>query len=366
MKSNKIIIGGGGLSGLTLAILLSRKGYNIELITKDEYPIKRVCGEYISQESNNLLKYLGIDIDSDYFPKIKTLEITNTEGKVYKSLLKLGGIGISRDYLDKKLVDIAQELGVKIQFSTRIINEEYKDGKYHIKTNQNLNFEAQLYINCLGKLSGKITHQKSDKNAWVGVKYHLKNTIEKDKICLHNFKNGYAGISAVEGDWVCFCYLVKTSELKKYGSIEKLEEQNMKKNPAIKQILEQSEIIGKRVVISNFSFEKKSPYSNSIIYSGDSAGLIAPLCGNGMSMAFHSAYKLSKIIEEKENVNEIGLEFKKEWEKTFRKRLIIGRTLQNLFGNKFITNLSLAGINLIPSLLTKLTELTHGQDFFEK
>lgn len=365
MKANKIVIGGGGLSGLTLAILLSRKGYKIDLITKDEYPVKRVCGEYISMESASLLQHLGIDTESDFFPKINKLEISNTNGKLYKSELKLGGIGISRDYLDKKLVDIAQGLGVNIHFGNKIIQEENKNGLFYIKTQQNKEFQTALYINCLGKLSGKSISGNNEKNLWVGIKYHLKYELDKETISLHNFKNGYAGISAVEKDLVCFCYLVKTEELKKHGNIEKLEENILKRNPRIKNILENAEFIGKRAVISNFSFDKKTPFKNGLIYAGDSAGLIAPLCGNGMSMAFHSAYLLAEKIIKQESYQEIGNEYKLDWEKSFRKRLMIGRSLQGLFGNKKLTDLSLGLISSIPGLFEKLIELTHGKDFFK-
>lgn len=365
MKANKVVIGGGGLSGLTLAILLSRKGYEIDLITKDEYPVKRVCGEYISWESAGLLRYLGVDIDSDFFPKINRLEISNTKGKIYTSQLKLGGIGISRDYLDKKLVDIAEGLGVKIHFENRIIQVENNNGLFYIKTQYNKEFHTKLYINCLGKLSGKTLRNNYEKNSWIGIKYHLKYDLDNKTISLHNFKNGYAGISAVEGNLVCFCYLVKTEELKKHGSIEMLEEKNLKNNPRIKNILENSEVYGKRAVISNFTFEKKSPFIDGLIYAGDSAGLIAPLCGNGMSMAFHSAYLLAEKIIKQESYQEIGYEYKLDWEKSFRKRLMIGRSLQGLFGNKKLTDLSLGLISSIPGLFEKLIELTHGKDFFK-
>jgi 2-polyprenyl-6-methoxyphenol hydroxylase-like FAD-dependent oxidoreductase len=44
----------------------------------------------------------------------------------------------------------------------------------------------------------------------------------------------------------------------------------------------------KPLTISQVSFEEKC-IENHIIMIGDTAGLIHPLCGNGMAMAIHSA-----------------------------------------------------------------------------
>ena len=42
------------------------------------------------------------------------------------------------------------------------------------------------------------------------------------------------------------------------------------------------------VTISQISFEKEQVY-NHLLLTGDAAGMIAPLCGNGMSMALHGS-----------------------------------------------------------------------------
>ena len=51
MKTNPdVVIIGGGLAGLTGAIHLSKKGLQVTLIEKSDYPRHKVCGEYISNE----------------------------------------------------------------------------------------------------------------------------------------------------------------------------------------------------------------------------------------------------------------------------------------------------------------------------
>src|SRR6187397_2364427 len=42
------------------------------------------------------------------------------------------------------------------------------------------------------------------------------------------------------------------------------------------------------LAISQISFDKKEQVENHVLMIGDSAGMITPSCGNGMSMALHA------------------------------------------------------------------------------
>ncbi len=57
-------------------------------------------------------------------------------------------------------------------------------------------------------------------------------------------------------------------------------------------------IFKKPLTISQISFQKKNPVENHIFMVGDSAGLIHPLCGNGMAMAIKSAQIFSELFLE--------------------------------------------------------------------
>ena len=64
-----IAIVGGGLAGLSLSILLARKGFRICLFEKESYPFHKVCGEYISMESWDFLVGLGFGLKIGAFRK---------------------------------------------------------------------------------------------------------------------------------------------------------------------------------------------------------------------------------------------------------------------------------------------------------
>lgn len=61
-KIYDIAITGGGLAGLSLAILQAKAGNSVVLFEKNSYPFHRVCGEYISLESWDFLESLGLPL----------------------------------------------------------------------------------------------------------------------------------------------------------------------------------------------------------------------------------------------------------------------------------------------------------------
>src|SRR6478609_7210139 len=103
-----VIVAGGGLAGLSAAILLGRQGYRTLLIEKNFYPVQRVCGEYISEESRDFLLRLGCEFPEPDYPKIRSLQVSAPDGSYLLAPLTPGGFGVSRYGLDARLAGLAR------------------------------------------------------------------------------------------------------------------------------------------------------------------------------------------------------------------------------------------------------------------
>jgi 2-polyprenyl-6-methoxyphenol hydroxylase-like FAD-dependent oxidoreductase len=55
-----LVVCGGGLAGLSAALMAGRMGFSVALVEKKTYPFHKVCGEYLSLESRSLIGHLGI------------------------------------------------------------------------------------------------------------------------------------------------------------------------------------------------------------------------------------------------------------------------------------------------------------------
>src|SRR5207244_4051444 len=111
---------GGGLAGLCLAIQCIEQNLTVVLFEKDDYPLHKVCGEYISLESWNFLKRMGVRLDDLELPIIKKLLLSDSRGNTYSFNLPLGGFGISRYLLDHTLYKLAVSKGVKVHTKLKV------------------------------------------------------------------------------------------------------------------------------------------------------------------------------------------------------------------------------------------------------
>ena len=139
------------------------------------------------------------------------------------------------------------------------------------------------------------------------------------------------------------------------------------KNDFLRKIFKETKpVFDKPLTISQISFEKKKPVENHVIMCGDSAGMIHPLCGNGMAMAIISAQIASKrIIEflngEIKSREILEKHYIRDWNRKFRIRLKTGRLIAWLLRNQLISQFMYLSLKLIPSLLPKIIRLTHGK-----
>jgi flavin-dependent dehydrogenase len=206
-------------------------------------------------------------------------------------------------------------------------------------------------------------------NNYVGIKYHIRTSWDPSLIGLHNFKNGYCGISAIEENKYCLCYMTHADNLKACGNqIVEMEKRFLHRNPHLQKIFEGSEFLeGFPVTISQINFSGKSQVRDGVIFLGDAAGTITPLCGNGMSMALHSSKLAAEcstaFLEGWVSREKMEHDFSKAWQKQFSHRLIAGRTIQKFFGAEALSNFFVGSFRKLPFLASPVIRLTHGKPF---
>ncbi len=371
--NGKIVIAGAGLAGLINSILLNRAGFAVTLIEKKIFPFHRVCGEYISNEVVPFLKNQNI-YPEEFKPSFITrLKVSSLSGNYFDAPLDLGGFGISRYAFDNFLYHKALSEGVEVLQGRKVTDVQFVDNAFTVSLEAGPALNADLVISAHGKRSN--IDQKFNRNffnkrsPYLGVKYHIKTDFPVDLIQLDIFKGGYCGIVKVEGDKYCLCYLSATENLKTYGSIPEMEERLLYKNPFLRQIFSNSDFLfEKPEVINEISFERKSLVENHILFCGDSAGMIAPLCGNGMAMAIRSAKILSDSIikdpdfKNPQKRNLLEHRYLEQWNIEFAARLKTGRFIQNVFGSRHISNVMTAALKKFGAAKFMIS-LTHGKPF---
>lgn len=368
----KVIIIGGGLAGLLSSIQLAENGVECLLIEKKEYPFHRVCGEYISNEAVPFLRTLNLYPGEFSPPVISRLQLSSVRGKSKTLPLELGGFGISRFTFDEFLYRKAKEAGVKFLLNTSVESVEFSGQNFHVKTSLH-DYEAEIVIGSYGKRSNLDVRLErgfiKKRSPYVGVKYHLRTDHPYDLISLHNFNGGYCGISCVENDKVNLCYLIEREKLKPFGNIREMEKQVLYENPFLKSVLSDSDyLFEKAETINEISFETKSPVEKHILMAGDSAGMITPLCGNGMAIAIHTSRVVSSLVnryfrETNYTREMLEKEYARTWQELFSRRLWIGRKVQQLFGSETASDIAIRLALYVRPVAELIIRNTHGKPF---
>lgn len=364
---------GGGIAGLTLSILLAKQGYKVVLFEKEKYPYHKVCGEYISNESLPFLGSLGLDLKALSLPNITDLHISSSNGTDLHRPLAIGGTGISRYTLDNELYQLALKSGASVKTQTKVEQFVWAEDHYQITTN-NESITSKVAVGAYGKNSnidvqlGSNYKNKNKKDIYIAVKHHIKMDYDRSAVGMHSFPGGYCGISAIEDDKINMSYIAKASHLREFGGIKAMEKNLLSKNPILKRYFDQAAFcFDKPLTISHLHFQIKKPVNGELLQIGDSAGNIAPLSGNGMSIAMRSSKIASTLIAEhlKHNTSrqKVLINYEQEYKKIFKGRIRQAKQIQFLLSNPNLSNLGFPILRKIPWLLDYMSKQIHGKEY---
>lgn len=368
--SADIIIIGGGLAGLVSAIHLSKAGLPVTVIEKNEYPKHKVCGEYISNEVLPYLQWLDADPMLTGAKSISRFLLSTTGGKTIETTLPLGGFGISRFTLDAFLLQKALQNNCSIIQDT-VSGVHFENDGFRLTTKDGKELPAKIVIGAFGKRSNMdMVLDRAfikKKSPFIGVKTHLQGNFPDDLVALHNFNGGYCGVSMVENGNLNACYLANYKSFQQYKNIDAFNREVLYKNPHLKNIFENSvPVFEQPLTISQVSFSDKTRVQDHILLCGDAAGMIHPLCGNGMAMAIHSAKIAAELVIDhfdKKISTRAALEnaYNLQWNAAFKKRIKTGRILQSMFGKDKLAGAVMYGLTHIPGILPVIIRKTHGR-----
>ncbi|MFD2569766.1 NAD(P)/FAD-dependent oxidoreductase [Spirosoma soli] len=369
-----VIIIGGGLAGLVSALELARANHTVTLIERKTYPFHKVCGEYVSNEVRPYIESLGIDLMRLGAADIKRFQVSAPSGRLLESPLDLGGFGISRYTLDYELYTLAQAAGVQFMLNEQVEDVTFEQERFTVQLTDGQALESRLVIGAFGKRTrlDKTLNRSfmqpsapAHRSPYIGVKYHVVMDFPDDVIALHNFADGYCGMSAIEDGKYCVCYLTTRENLRQFGNVADMEQAILCQNPHLKAVFQEADFLfDKPEVINEISFAPKRAVEHHMLMAGDSAGLITPLCGNGMAMAIHGAKLASELsdafLRSQLERSELERRYQRSWSAMFARRLWVGRNVQKLFGHPWLTEAGIWAFGTFKPALRSVMRQTHG------
>ena len=208
-----LAIVGSGPAGSSAAITAARMGAKVGLFEARDFPRHKVCGEFVSAESLELLAGLLQDEPraASVFtqaPAIKLMRLL-FGSRVIEVELSPPGLSITRYDLDALLWDAAQCAGVEVHSNCEVMACDGA-GPFTLQTSSG-SYPAKAVIIAAGRWSQFTADRTLPPGPrWIGLKAHFREPKARPSTDLYFFENGYCGVQPVAADVVNACAVVRT------------------------------------------------------------------------------------------------------------------------------------------------------------
>ena len=288
-----LIVIGGGPAGASAAITAAREGWSVLLIERGRIPRHKVCGEFVSAESLELLRWL-LGSAGDALTQ-NAIQLTQTrlflDGRVLCVPVNPPSASIARYDLDFALWNAAGEAGATT-LSEVTVQAVSREQAFRVVTTAG-QFTCRAVINASGRWSNLTRPSNRGTGArWLGIKAHYRGEMEPS-VELYFFQGGYCGVqpvSSVAGDpMVNICALVRPGVADSVGALllcHPLLEDRSRGWQAAFPALRTFPVV----------FRRPTPVSGSILNTGDAANFVDPFVGDGIAIALGSGHLAARSL----------------------------------------------------------------------
>jgi flavin-dependent dehydrogenase len=311
---------GGGVAGLSAAIRLTELGIFPLIIEGGSYPAQKVCGEFLSPESRELLERWSIF--SHLLPELcihaggqeATLELPKPAGS------------LSHLTLDPLLLKRAIAGGAQVYTETRVTTLSADGQGYSLELSNGLNLAVDRLVVATGRLPG--SHTVKPPELYRGFKAHFEGIQMADHLEMFTSRGAYLGISPVEDGKCNVAGLATKAAFERYLSVEALVADLCRQHPQLERYLSQGSLEGDRwleVAVPRFGIKNPPSWNNSY-FIGDAAHTIPPASGAGLTLALLGGILAAESLAQNDPEG-----FRKLWRRRCRWPIFWGKVLQQMF-----------------------------------
>jgi menaquinone-9 beta-reductase len=283
---------GGGPAGTSAAIAAARGGAHVLLVERGRLPRQRVCGEFVSAESLDLLAGLLRETASGLLPHAPRIAEARLffDGHSISAPVDPTAASIARYDLDETLWNAAAQAGVHAKLETTV-DRIAGEGPFTLSTSAG-DFQAHAVIDASGRWSNLRAQSTSGNpnagNKWLGLKAHYDEPNPHLSVDLYFFEGGYCGVqpvavtSAPVGEHrVNACAMVRSDVARTLPEVFAL-------HPDLRERARHWRPLMEPVSTSPLVFREPEPARSNILQAGDAAGFVDPFVGDGISLALRS------------------------------------------------------------------------------
>jgi menaquinone-9 beta-reductase len=303
-----VLIAGGGVAGSALAILLGRRGLQVELFERYCFPKEKPCGEGLMPAGVAVLNRLGVGemVGGAPFYGVR-YHFGNhvTEGRFPQTGgIPVSGRGQRRKHLDGVLFRTAANTpGVTTHTGTHVDGLLREKGRVVGMFVDGRPRRAPLVVAADGvhsRLRHKMGLNIPVRRKRFGIRAHFRLAKEKVQApCVDVFlgPSHEIYVTPLPGDELLVAALADAQQLSE--SVERSFRRWLLAEPELAKRLQGAEQITSLLATSPLAAQARSGVAPGFVLLGDAAGFLDPITGGGMTQALMTAELLERYIPDR-------------------------------------------------------------------
>jgi flavin-dependent dehydrogenase len=339
-----VFIVGGGPAGLAAAIAARQRGFRVTVADCARPPIDKACGEGLMPDAVAALSRLGVRIGLDKaypFPGIRFVEGRTTVEAEFPYGI---GLGIRRTVLHEILVQRASDLGISIEWQTRVddsclrvVHSDDSGTRWIIGADgQNSPFR---------RLAG--LDEPRYQHLRFGFRRHFQIKPWTSHVEVHWGTNSQMTITPVGPGEVCVALLTSDASLRVREAMAQF--------PEIEECLKGAPATtSERGAISALR-SLKAVSRGPVALVGDASGSVDAITGDGLCLAFRQAPFLAEALA----ANDLGL-YEKAHRRITRLPVIMSRLMLLMNSHAWFRRRVLRALARQPRVFSRLLAIHVG------
>ncbi len=295
MTHAETVIVGGGPAGAATACALAVAGRDVLLIERADGPHHKVCGEFLSIETQAQLRRLDIDPLGLGAVTIDRISVHSMQRDV-TSALPFRALSLSRLRLDQAILRRALEFGAQVKMNTSVRSVRNDGAGWALRCDDGEEVKCRNLVLATGKRSLRGIEDERD-NSLVGLKMHLRPSPPtthalQGRVELVLLERTYAGLELVEDGIANLCLLLPRAVVARLGpGWPALRDYLSAASPCLAERIEGAEpLFDKPLAVVCPSGSHLHDETEPAFYRvGDRLAHIPPFTGDGLAIALSSA-----------------------------------------------------------------------------
>ena len=357
-----VLIAGGGIAGSSLAIMLGRKGFAVQLFERAEYPREKPCGEGLMPGGVAVLDHLNVtdSVGGTRFKGVRYHCSGRTVEGNFPRQAGFGqtGIGQRRKVLDHVLyTEAVATPGVRIHTGARVEGPVVENGRVLGLIVEGKRVLAPLVVGADGMHSTirqKLGLSCPPRRGRFGIRAHFRlseRREQSDRVEIFLGKGKEVYVTPLPAHEINVIALSDAGTNREDAKVNLL--QRCEAFPELASLMEGAKQVSATIGASPLTGGAIAGVAPGAVLLGDAAGFVDPVTGGGMTQALMAAELLAGYIAD----NEFGEDgwlwsFERQRRKMLRGYVLLTQAILRLSDKPQLTDVVLSLLARWPALLS--------------